>query len=83
MKTWDFLPEFAKALQEQLEQDDKRWGDTWLKRDVGGHQKRIFAHYQDYYDQWDSAGTPIPWLKVAGDALIAWVRENHPEIFTH
>lgn len=77
---WEFMPEFAEALQAQLEKDEKRWGDTWLHRDVGGQNQRIFAHYRDYEDQWKNAGVPVNWLKVAGDAMIAWIRENHPEI---
>jgi hypothetical protein len=31
-KTWHFLPEFMKALEQQLKEDDLRWGDTWLLR---------------------------------------------------
>lgn len=26
-------------------------------------------------------GTPIPWLKVIGGALICWIREQHPELW--
>lgn len=29
---WDYLKEFSEALQNQLEDDEKRWGNTWLKR---------------------------------------------------
>lgn len=80
MNTWDFLPEFVAALRAQLESDEQRWGATWRHRDVGGQNERIFARLRDYYDQWRATGTPIPWLKVAGLALIAWVRETHPEV---
>ena len=81
MKVWDFLPEFIEALQEQLESDDKRWGDTWQKRIRGGQENRIMSNIDDYYDQWRNGGNPIPWLKIAGLALIAWIRENNPERF--
>ena len=81
MKVWDYLPEFIEALQEQLESDDKRWGDTWQKRIRGGQENRIMANIDNYYDQWRNGGNSIPWLKIAGLALIAWIRENNPEIF--
>lgn len=79
MKTWEFLNEFKSALHAQLIEDDKRWGDTWREREIGGQETRIFAHLADYYDQWKNAGMPIPWLKVAGLAFIAWIRETQGE----
>ena len=81
MKVWDFLPEFIDCLKEQLESDDKRWGDTWRQRNVGEQEERIAHHIRDYFDQYRHAGRPVPWLKIAGLALIAWIRDNHPEIF--
>ena len=82
MKVWDYLPEFVEALQEQLESDEKRWGDTWRKTDIGTHEERITFNIWNYFDQYRYGGTPIPWLKIAGLALIAWIRDNHPEIFS-
>jgi len=77
--TWDYIEEFASALQAQLMNDAKRWGDTWRHRDVGGQNERIFAKIRDYSDQWRNVGVPVPWLKIAGLAMIAWIRETHPE----
>ena len=86
-----FFLEFTDALVEQLESDQKRWGDTWKHRPVEAkgvdpfgrpwrHQvDRGYDRFVDYYNQWEYADTPIPWLKIAGESLIAWVRENHPE----
>lgn len=82
MKLWEFLPEFAKALEEQLKDDDKRWGDTWLERKRDGQEERTFYTYLDYFQQYKNAGIPVPWLKIAGGALICWVRENHPELWS-
>jgi hypothetical protein len=76
---WDFMEKFATALTDQLKDDQKVWGDTWRKRVILGHEDRIYSHLTDYYDQWKNGGVPIPWLKVAGLAMIAWIRENHPE----
>lgn len=81
-KTWDFLEEFSKELKKQLEADQKRWGDTWLQRIPEGQETRIEEHVKTYFDQFRNAGVPVPWLKIAGLALIAWVRENHPELWS-
>lgn len=95
MKLLDYYLNFVKALREQLEDDQERWGDTWKHRpiealdthdDLGElhwpHQnERIFERYRDYYAQWKNAGTPIPWLKICGEAFIAWVRERNPNTY--
>ncbi|MHC4748331.1 MAG: hypothetical protein ACYTFW_00510 [Planctomycetota bacterium] len=81
MKVIDFLDEFSEALKEQLESDELRWGDTWRQRYKEGQEARIWEHIQTYFDQYRNAQVPIPWLKIAGLAMIAWIRENHPEIF--
>lgn len=81
MKVWDFLPEFCKALTEQLKADDQRWGDTWLKRTRKGQDERTIKSLRDKFDQYENGGQPINWLKIAGEALICWIRENHHEIW--
>jgi len=80
-KLTDFFSEFVAALRQQLEADNKRWGDTWLRRPVEGQEDRAFARFRDYEDQFHHGGVPVPWMKIAGEALIAWVREQHPELF--
>lgn len=75
----DFWHETSEAILDQLKDDQLRWGDTWKKRPREGQEERMFARFRDYYDQWKNAGTPIPWMKVIGEAHIAMVRENHPE----
>ena len=81
----DFLPEFEDSLKEQLEKDQLRWGDTWKHRPVEENEEwqhqneRAYQRFIDYYDQWKYADTPIPWLKIAGECVIAYTRENHPE----
>lgn len=76
MTLLDFLPKFIEALKEQMESDQKRWGDTWKHRPVEGQEERAFARFRDYYDQFINAGIPIPWMKVVGEALICWVRST-------
>ena len=77
MKTLpEYLPQFFKAFTAQIETDQKRWGQTWARRPIENQEDRIFDRLMDYYGQWAEAGTPIPWLKIVGEAFIAWVRET-------
>ena len=77
----DFLDEFTDALRSQLEQDQKRWGGTWLQRTRKGQEERIMNDYRDYYDRFRLGNEPMPWLKVVGNAMIAWIREQHTDMF--
>jgi hypothetical protein len=83
----DYLPEFVDALKTQLDADQERWGDTWKKRGLlyegRSQEQRFFTWLSNIRDQHEEAGTPVPWLKVAGEALICWVRqeENSEEEF--
>jgi len=81
MKTWDFMDEVVQALTEQLKEDDKEWGDTWLKRTKKGQEERTIKSFDDKFDKYYNVGQPINWLSIIGDAYIAWVREQHPEIW--
>ena len=76
----DFLEEFKDALFHQLVSDHARWGDTWLHRPREGQELRTKARYTDYFDMFEHAGTPVPWMKIVGGAMICWIRENHPEL---
>lgn len=80
LKVINYLREFVCVLTTQLKEDDERWGDTWLKRTREGQELRTKARYDDYFDQFQNAGVSIPWLKVVGEALICWIRDNHPEV---
>lgn len=81
MKVWDFIPEFIEALTEQLKSDDTRWGDTWLKRPIKGQEERTIENFRNKFDKYLNGGQPINWLAIAGDALICWIREKHPEMW--
>ena len=71
-----YMPEFIGALRKQLGEDAERWGDTWKTRSQEGQEVRTAQTLDDYFDKFKNAGTPINWLKVAGYALICWVREQ-------
>jgi hypothetical protein len=81
MKLWSFLPEFVEALEKQLQNDNVRWGDTWLKRPRKGQEERTIENFRNKFDKYLYAGQSINWLAIAGDAFICWVREQHPEIW--
>ena len=80
-KVWDFMDELVKALKAQLEDDETQWQDTWLKRTRKGQEQRTEVSFMKYFDQYRNAGVPIPWLKIIGNAMICWIREQHPEIW--
>lgn len=71
------LPAFYRSLAAQLEEDEKRWGDEWKRRPREGQEDRIFARFDEYLrdHQRNPSTVRVPWLKVAGLALIAWWRE--------
>ena len=79
---WQFVSEFCAALENQLKQDEERWGNTWLKRKIEGQEERTIAKFNDYFDQFTASGAPLPWLKIAGGAMICWLRIEHPELWS-
>lgn len=81
MKVTDFMNDFVEALTKQLEEDENRWGDTWIARTREGQELRTRVKFNDYYDQFVMKGIPVPWLKIVGNAMICWIREQHPEIW--
>ena len=72
----EYLPQFFEAFTAQIKADQERWGQTWARRPLEGQEDRIFARFHEYYRQWAEHGMPIPWLKIVGEAFIAWVRET-------
>lgn len=76
----DYLEDFAQALAEQLVlRDEPRWKHEWLRRPREGQEDRIEQDFARYFRDYHTIGTPVPWLKVAGNAMIAWIRENYPD----
>jgi hypothetical protein len=73
----EHLPATILELEEQLALDEERWGkDEWLVHTLEEQESRIFDRFEDYYEEYVRDGTPIPWLKVMGDAHIALTRER-------
>jgi hypothetical protein len=77
---WDFTPELCSALEAQLKDDEQRWGKTWLQRTRNGQSVRFMHEIAVYAFDWLEHREPMPWLKIIGNAMIAWIRETHPEL---
>ena len=72
----EWLDPFMEALSDQLMDDFERWGNTWEHRPMDGQTERTQHTFDNYFDQALHGGVPVNWLKVAGNALICWVREQ-------
>jgi hypothetical protein len=74
-----FQCEFIPKMLAQMANDHDRYGDTWLMPYAEGMEGHIRERYDDYFDQFEQSDKPVPWLKVAGYAIIAQARQDHPE----
>ena len=81
IRVLDYLDEFVEALRADLERGEEKWGDTWLHRPRKGQEQRIRAYFNDHFDRFEYGGTPMKWESIAGEAMIAWIRVSHPDIF--
>lgn len=81
MRLQDFIDEFCEGLKAQIDEDEQRWGETWRYRTVEGQMDRMMTGFKDYQDQHNLGGMPVPWLKIAGEALIGWVRDHYPQYY--
>lgn len=77
---WDWLFLFGEALAHQLHYDEHRHGNIWRELPKEGQEHRVFAAFSRYYANFTMKGQPMPWLRVAGLALICWVRDTKPEV---
>jgi hypothetical protein len=77
----DHFEEFTNALYSHLKAQSETRGDTWLERPLRGQIARIYRRYATYFLEWLKSGVPVPWLKIAGLAYIAWLRDSYPELF--
>ena len=77
----EYLPEFFIELENQIHKDNERWGDTWKERGLvweGREQEQRFCDWLgDKYFDWKNDDIPFPWLKVAGEAMIGYIREKY------
>ena len=63
-------------MKKQMHVDQERDGDNWLNRPKEGQEYRIYERYRHYFHTYQMIGEPIPWVKIAIYAMIAWVRET-------
>jgi hypothetical protein len=74
-----FQDEFIPKMLAQMANDHDRYGDTWLMDYTEEMEGHIRGRYDEYFGQFEESGKPVPWLKVAGYAIIAQARQDHPE----
>lgn len=74
-----FKNEFLPKLIAQMDYDNQRWGDTWLMPPKESQEEYIYKRFGDYFDYYTQYAKQVPWLKIAGYAIIAQAREDHPE----
>lgn len=67
-------------VENQLTEDEKRYGDIWKKHGLvfndQSQEVRWFYKMRDYFEDYMNEGVPIPWTKVIGEAHICLVREK-------
>jgi len=67
-------------VENQLIEDEERWGDTWKERGLvyngQSQEERFFNKILEYITDFRENSTPINWKKVIGEAHIALVREK-------
>lgn len=73
----DYIPPFALCLSEQIKEYEARHSGEWENLPVEGQEDRIIARISEYYKEYTEIGTPIPWMKIAILAMIAWVKETY------
>jgi hypothetical protein len=83
LKNVDLIAELQDTFADvgdQLAMDKKHWGNTWKERGLvyngQSQEERFFSKIQQYIYDYRENGTPIPWLKVIGEAHIALVRKK-------
>lgn len=74
-----FKEEFIPMMIEQMKFDHHRMGDSWLMKPSPEYSQQIHKRYEEYFELYEKDGKPIPWLKIAGYAIIAQARHDHPE----
>jgi len=77
----EYLPEFIEELQKQIITDNERWGDTWKERGLIWNGKDQETRFMDWVEErfcdLVDDDEPFPWLKVAGEAFIGYIREKY------
>ena len=79
----EYFSEFANDLEIQIIEDNKRWGNTWVERGLvwngKSQEQRFFEWVIEKYLQYAHNNKPFPWLKIAGEAMVGYIREMYME----
>jgi len=74
----EYFDEFSTVLKDQVVADNHRWNVTWRERGVEGQELRFIEWVDEKHKQF-LLGEPFPWVKVAVEAMIGYVREKYLE----
>ena len=80
IRVLDYLEEFTKAMFDSLTEGEKKYGNYWLDFPEEDLAERIKDIYNHKFQMLSAEDKPVNWASVAGYAMIAWIRENHPEL---
>jgi hypothetical protein len=64
-------------MKNQMHKDQEQWGDNWINHSKEMQVGEIYERYVHYLHQYRTIGEPIPWVKIAIYAMIAWTREKY------
>ena len=81
IRVLDYLEEFTKAIFDSLTEGEKKYGNAWLSPAKAHGVSFHSAHeIKTIFERFVVNDEPMDWASVAGYAMIAWIRENHPEL---
>jgi hypothetical protein len=77
----EYLDEFFVELKKQIIVDNERWGNTWKERGLiwnnQTQEERFFDWVHAKMNEHRIFNEPFPWTKVAGEAMIGYIREKY------
>lgn len=83
---YDYVDEIADMLRAQLQEDQKKWGTTWIERGYEGQDERFKNWLRTKFSGdlslpsaaiWGEPGVRPDYLKIMGECLICLVREKY------
>ena len=71
-----------RARKNQNYKDEEKWGDTWKERGLvwegKSQEERAYQWMHDKFVNWSlNKDHSFPWLKMAGEAMIGFIREKY------
>jgi hypothetical protein len=81
-KPADYIFRFAELIARSLDDAETSFqSDEWRKIPPEELESEIYSQFERFWVDFSRDGLPMPWHKIAGLALIGWVRTNYPKTF--